>query len=52
MTTDAWRELLAVNQDGAFYMMREGARHMKQRFDAGDPGRIAVVLREPVGADR
>ena len=38
MTTDAWRELLAVNQDGAFYMMREGARHMKQRFDAGDPG--------------
>ena len=27
-----------MNQDGAFYMMREGARHMKRRFDAGDPG--------------
>ena len=38
MTTDAWHELLAVNQHGAFYTMREGARHMKQRFDAGDPG--------------
>jgi len=38
MSTDAWRSLLAVNQDGAFYTIREGARHMKQRFDAGDPG--------------
>ena len=38
MTTDVWRQLLAVNQDGAFFMIREGARHMKQRFDAGDPG--------------
>ena len=38
LSTDAWRSLLAVNQDGAFYTIREGARHMKQRFDAGDPG--------------
>jgi NAD(P)-dependent dehydrogenase (short-subunit alcohol dehydrogenase family) len=38
MTTDEWRRLLAVNQDGAFVTMREGARHMKQRYDAGDPG--------------
>jgi NAD(P)-dependent dehydrogenase (short-subunit alcohol dehydrogenase family) len=38
MTTDEWRRLLAVNQDGAFVTAREGARHMKRRFDAGDPG--------------
>jgi NAD(P)-dependent dehydrogenase (short-subunit alcohol dehydrogenase family) len=38
MSSDAWRGLLAVNQDGAFFTVREGARHMKARFDAGDPG--------------
>jgi NAD(P)-dependent dehydrogenase (short-subunit alcohol dehydrogenase family) len=38
MTSEAWHELLAVNQHGAFYAAREGARHMKERFDAGDPG--------------
>ncbi|OHV30195.1 MULTISPECIES: SDR family NAD(P)-dependent oxidoreductase [Pseudofrankia] len=38
MTSDAWHSLLAVNQHGAFFVMREGARHMKRRHDAGDPG--------------
>src|SRR6476659_6041319 len=38
MTTEEWRRLLAGNQDGAFVTVREGARHMKRRFDAGDPG--------------
>lgn len=38
MTSEAWHGLLAVNQHGAFYAAREGARHMKARFDAGDPG--------------
>ena len=28
MSSDAWRGLLAVNQDGAFFTIREGARHM------------------------
>jgi NAD(P)-dependent dehydrogenase (short-subunit alcohol dehydrogenase family) len=36
MTSDAWHGLLAVNQHGAFYTMREGARQMKKRYDAGD----------------
>jgi NAD(P)-dependent dehydrogenase (short-subunit alcohol dehydrogenase family) len=36
MTSDAWHGLLAVNQHGAFYTMREGARHMKRRYDTGD----------------
>ena len=39
MTTEAWRRLLAVNQDGAFVTRSAKARvHMKRRFDAGDPG--------------
>jgi NAD(P)-dependent dehydrogenase (short-subunit alcohol dehydrogenase family) len=38
LTTDKWNELLSVNQHGAFYAAREGARHMKARYDAGDPG--------------
>lgn len=38
MSSDAWHGLLAVNQHGAFHVAREAARHMKKRFDAGDPG--------------
>ncbi|UGQ13366.1 SDR family oxidoreductase [Yinghuangia sp. ASG 101] len=38
MTTDAWHSLLAVNLHGAYLVAREGARHMKARCDAGDPG--------------
>lgn len=38
MSSEAWHGLLAVNQHGAYYTIREGARHMKQRYDTGDPG--------------
>ncbi|NUU20095.1 MAG: SDR family oxidoreductase [Streptomycetaceae bacterium] len=38
MTTAAWHGLLAVNLHGAYVTAREGARHMKARHDAGDPG--------------
>jgi NAD(P)-dependent dehydrogenase (short-subunit alcohol dehydrogenase family) len=38
MTAEAYHELLAINQHGAFYVAREAARHMKQRFDRGDAG--------------
>jgi NAD(P)-dependent dehydrogenase (short-subunit alcohol dehydrogenase family) len=38
MSSEAWHSLLAINQHGAFYTAREGARHMKRRHDAGDPG--------------
>ena len=38
MTGEAWHALLAVNQHGAFYVAREGARHMRTRAEAGDPG--------------
>jgi NAD(P)-dependent dehydrogenase (short-subunit alcohol dehydrogenase family) len=36
MSSEAWHGLLAVNQHGAFYTVREGARHMKKRYDSGD----------------
>jgi len=38
MTTEAWHSLLAIDQHGAYFTVREGARHMKRRYDAGDPG--------------
>jgi NAD(P)-dependent dehydrogenase (short-subunit alcohol dehydrogenase family) len=38
MTGEAWHGLLAVNQHGAFYVAREGARHMRARAEAGDAG--------------
>ena len=38
LTTRAWHDLLAVNQHGTYFTLREGARHMKRRYDAGDPG--------------
>jgi len=48
MTSEAWHELLAVNQHGAFYAAREGARHMKTRFDAAIPaGRSCSVRAFP-----
>ena len=38
MTGEFYQQLIAVNQFGAFYVAREGARHMKARAQAGDPG--------------
>jgi NAD(P)-dependent dehydrogenase (short-subunit alcohol dehydrogenase family) len=38
MTSETYHGLLAINQHGAMYVAREAARHMKARYDAGDPG--------------
>lgn len=38
MTGELYHQLLGINQHGAMYVAREAARHMKVRFDAGDPG--------------
>lgn len=38
MTGEMYHQLLAINQHGAMYAAREAARHMKARFDKGDPG--------------
>ena len=44
MTGDAYKELLAINQFGAFYVAREGAKHMKARWDEGDTTGGSIVF--------
>lgn len=36
--TDTYRRVLSVNLDGVFFTLREAARHMVERAEAGDPG--------------
>jgi NAD(P)-dependent dehydrogenase (short-subunit alcohol dehydrogenase family) len=38
ITAEQYRKVLAVNEDGAFFTLREGARHMRERAAAGDRG--------------
>ncbi|GGN52255.1 2-deoxy-D-gluconate 3-dehydrogenase [Novosphingobium indicum] len=38
-----YRKLIDVNLDGAVFTLREGARHMKARAEAGDPGGSLIV---------
>lgn len=38
MTSEEWHDLLATNLHGAFYTLREAARAMIKRAEAGDPG--------------
>ena len=38
MDTDTWRKNMAVNLDGAFWTLREGAKHMVARAKDGDTG--------------
>ncbi len=43
MPTAHWHEFQAVALDGAFFTLREGARHMKARAEAGEPGGSLVA---------
>lgn len=38
LDADEWHDLLAVNLHGAFFTLREGARAMVARAEAGEPG--------------
>ena len=38
ITTEQWENLLAISFHGAFFTLREGARRMVQRAEAGEPG--------------
>lgn len=51
ITLETWRNLLSINQEGAFLTMREAARHMMSRAKAGDPGGSLIGL-SSVGAMR
>jgi hypothetical protein len=38
MSTEEWRQVLAVNLDGVFHTFKHAARHMRERAGNGDPG--------------
>jgi NAD(P)-dependent dehydrogenase (short-subunit alcohol dehydrogenase family) len=38
LSTEDYHKLLNINMHGSFFTLREGARHMVQRAQAGDPG--------------
>jgi NAD(P)-dependent dehydrogenase (short-subunit alcohol dehydrogenase family) len=42
--TEQWRKVLAVDLDGAFWTLREGAKHMVERAKAGDMGGSLVSI--------
>jgi NAD(P)-dependent dehydrogenase (short-subunit alcohol dehydrogenase family) len=43
MPSEKWHEFLDVALHGAFFTLREGARHMKARAEAGEPGGSLVA---------
>ncbi len=43
LTTEQYHDLLATNLHGAFYTLREAARHMVDRARKGDPGGSLIV---------
>jgi NAD(P)-dependent dehydrogenase (short-subunit alcohol dehydrogenase family) len=43
ITTEQYRRVLAVNEDGVFFTLREGARHMVERAKAGDKAGGSLV---------
>ena len=43
MTTEMWRALMVTNLDGGFFTLREAARHMRARAEAGDAGGSIVA---------
>ena len=43
LDSSLYHDLLAVNQHGAFYTIREAARHMAERSEAGRPGGSIIV---------
>ena len=44
MSTESWHRVMALNLDGAFWTLREAARHMVERAKAGDPGGSLVAI--------
>ena len=43
MDAATYRRLIEVNLDGAVFTLREAARHMKVRAEAGDPGGSLII---------
>lgn len=43
MDVTRYRQLIDINLDGAVFTLREGARHMQARAEAGDPGGSLII---------
>lgn len=44
ITLEQFRKVVSVNLEGAFFTLREGARHMRERASKGDAGGSLVVV--------
>jgi NAD(P)-dependent dehydrogenase (short-subunit alcohol dehydrogenase family) len=44
ITIEQYRKVVAVNQEGAFFTLREAARHMRDRATKGDAGGSLAVV--------
>ena len=51
MTTELFRQIHAVNEDGVFWTFREAARHMTARANAGDPGGSMIAVASTAGIE-
>jgi NAD(P)-dependent dehydrogenase (short-subunit alcohol dehydrogenase family) len=51
MTTELFRKVHSVNEDGVFWTFREAARHMTARAKAGDPGGSMVAVASTAGIE-
>lgn len=51
MTTELFRKVHAVNEDGVFWTFREAARHMKDRASSGDANGSLVVVASTAGIE-
>jgi NAD(P)-dependent dehydrogenase (short-subunit alcohol dehydrogenase family) len=51
ISTEAFRKVVAVNEEGAFFTLREAAKHMIARAKNGDPGGSLVGVASLAGID-
>ncbi len=51
MTIETWRRVHAVNEEGAFFTLREACKHMVDRAGKGDPGGSVVGVASLAGLE-
>jgi NAD(P)-dependent dehydrogenase (short-subunit alcohol dehydrogenase family) len=51
ITAEAFRKVVAVNEEGAFFTLREAAKHMTERAKKGDAGGSLIGVASLAGID-
>ena len=51
MTTDVFRKVHSVNEEGVFFTLREAAKHMTERAKNGDPGGSLMAIGSLAGLE-